>query len=475
MLLTITTTHQPASDLGYLLAKHPDRCQTFELNYGKAHVFYPECSDATCTAALLLDIDPVGLVRGRRQANKLQGTLAQYVNDRPYVASSFFSVAIAKTFASALRGDCKNRPELAATPIPLRATISVLPCRGGEGFLRRLFEPLGYAVEATGEALDEKFPEWGESAYFTVSLSRTCTLSELLRHLYVLLPVLDNNKHYWVTEDEIDNLIRKGEGWLPEHPEKEFIAQRYLKHQRRLTRKALERLAEDDELEADDQEPEVGEEVVDGVVTNEESAVEKPLSLNAERLKAVAEELRDSGATRVIDLGCGEGKLVKALLKTKQFKRIAGVDVGMRSLEIAKERLHWDQMSDRARQRISLFQGSLTYRDSRFADYDAAALVEVIEHVDPSRLRSLERVVFEFAAPSTVVVTTPNIEYNAKYEGLAAGKLRHRDHRFEWTRQEFQDWAARVAEDHGYTVDFKTIGPVDPDLGSPTQMGVFSR
>src|SRR3712207_77353 len=158
MLLTITTTHAPATDLGYLLHKNPARLQSFDLTFGRAHVFYPEASAERCTAALLLDVDPVGLVRNRRGGPAGEGfALEQYVNDRPYAASSFLSVAIARVFGSALAGTSKERPDLARTPIPLTARLSVLPCRGGEGFLRRLFEPLGYAVAATHHPLDEHF------------------------------------------------------------------------------------------------------------------------------------------------------------------------------------------------------------------------------------------------------------------------------------------------------------------------------
>ena len=466
MLLQLTTTHQPATDLGYLLVKHPEKCQAFSLSYGKAFVFYPEASEKRCTASLLLDLDPVGLVRGRRRSKDAQGTLAQYVNDRPYVASSFFSVAIAKVFGSALKGQCKDRPELAKTAIPLDTRISVLPCRGGEGLLRRLFEPLGYKVFAERVPLDESFPEWGDGPYFEVRLAKTCKLSELLTHLYVLLPVLDNSKHYWVGRDELENLLAKGKGWLPDHPAKEEITHRYLKYRRTLAREALERLVADDDLDPAESEDEKA---------LEEEVLEERISLNAQRMGTVVAALREASAKRVIDLGCGEGKLLQALLPHKEFERVVGVDVSFRALEIAKERLKLDRLPERQRARIDLLQGSLAYRDERFAGYDAACLVEVIEHVDLSRLRALERTVFEYAKPPTVVVSTPNVEYNVKFEHLAAGSLRHRDHRFEWTRKEFEAWGAAVAERYGYRVRFLPIGDVDAAVGAPTQMGVFSR
>ena len=466
MLLTIATTWRPATDLGYLLVKNPARCQSFPLPFGQAHVYYPVAEEDRCQAALLLDLDPVGLVRRSRGAHSGDGgALRQYVNDRPYVASSFLSVAIARVFGSALKGSSRDRPELADTPLPLEAEVAVLPCRGGEPFLRRLFEPLGYAVEARRLPLDEHFPEWGESPYYHVRLVATCRLRDLLSHLYVLLPVLDDDKHYWVGQEELDKLLARGEGWLSSHPEREQIARRYLKHQRYLAREALDRLVAEEDPDAG-AEPEREQ---------EEEGLERPMSLNEQRLAAVRGALREAGAGSAIDLGCGDGKLLKALLDEGECERIAGMDVSFRALEIAGERLGLERLPAAKRQRLELFQGSLTYRDDRLSGYDAACAVEVIEHIDPPRLPAFERVLFEFARPSTVIATTPNAEYNSRFESLPAGRFRHRDHRFEWTRQQFRDWAQSAAGRFGYSVRFLPVGEEDEELGPPTQMAVFSR
>lgn len=464
MLLTITTTQHPATDLGYLLHKHPDRLQSFDLSFGTAHVFYPEVSEDRCTACLLIDVDPVGMVRGKNRNQNF--VLGHYVNDRPYVASSFMSVAISQVFGSALSGRCKDRPELVTTPISLTARINVLPVRGGEDFVQRMFEPLGYSVEAIRHPLDEQFPQWGESPYFSVTITGEKTLAELLSHLYVLTPVFDNKKHYYVGDDELEKLLAKGTGWLAGHPEKEEITRRYLKHQSGLFQEALSRLIEEEDSEAVD---------IDGPNGGDEEILERPLSLNEQRLGAVLAVLRSSGARTVLDLGCGEGTLLRELLKDIQFDQIVGLDVSMRSLEKAKQRLRLDQLPQRQADRLTLMHGSLIYRDKRLHDFDAAALVEVIEHLDPPRLAALERTLFEFARPGTIVVTTPNREYNVMWESLPAGQFRHADHRFEWPRQEFQDWANTVAERYGYTVRFLPVGLEDDMVGPPTQMGVFNR
>ncbi|CAN5638423.1 3' terminal RNA ribose 2'-O-methyltransferase Hen1 [soil metagenome] len=456
-MLTISTTHSPATDLGFLLHKHPDKVQVFSLNFGKAIVAYPEVSDAKCTMCLLLDVDPVGLVRGRDDAF----ALGQYVNDRPYVASSFLSVAISRVFGTALGGTLKSRPELAELAIPLEARLEVLPVRGGETFLRSLFEPLGYEVTATRLTLDTQFPEWGDSPYYTVTLRATCRVADLLSHLYVLVPVFDGRKHYYIGDAEVEKLLAKGEGWLATHPAKEEIAKRYLARRASLVKEALARLTVDEEPGLEEKPREDAEE-----------KLERPISLNTQRHEAVVNALVKCGAARVLDLGCGEGKLLKSLLHHKQFKELVGVDVSIRTLEVTTRRLHLDQ-DTHATKRVKLLQGSLVYRDSRLAGFDAAAVVEVIEHLDPPRLAAFERVLFEFARPKCVILTTPNAEYNALWETLPAGKFRHPDHRFEWTRAEFESWAKAVAERFGYKVTLEPVGPVDDTKGPPTQMAVF--
>jgi 3' terminal RNA ribose 2'-O-methyltransferase Hen1 len=163
------------------------------------------------------------------------------------------------------------------------------------------------------------------------------------------------------------------------------------------------------------------------------------------------------------------------LLKEKQFTAIVGMDVSHRALEIARDRLHFDRLPPAQKERLHLLHGSLIYRDQRLSGFDAAAVVEVIEHLDAARLVAFERVLFECARPGHVVLTTPNREYNVKWETLPAGKFRHRDHRFEWTRAELQAWAGGVAARFGYTVRFLPVGPEDSAVGAPTQMAVFAR
>ncbi|MBF6241268.1 3' terminal RNA ribose 2'-O-methyltransferase Hen1 [Nocardia otitidiscaviarum] len=588
MLLTITCTRPEdaawtADDLGYLLHKNPAKVQAFEQSYGMAHVLYPEATAQRCTAALLLEVDPVRLVRGKQRGTP-EFSLAQYVNDRPYAASSLLSVAIAKVFGSALHGRCAQRPELPDLMLPLRIDLPAVPCKGGPEAAERVFAPLGWTVVATPLPLDPAFPEWGESHYLRLELTGALRLADALAHLYVLLPVLDGSKHYWLDTTEIDKLLRFGAGWLADHPDREWITRRYLSRRHTLVRAALARLAEVDDLEPEDlgaveedvddatdaesataaahaagghhagnatggahstdaahstggnsslpslqpvvtasppatsasaphhtattgattaaaapAPPELGIEPAEAVApdasvpdiatpgTEVPSAISadaatgasaagaepRPLSLAVTRRAAVMRALHEVGARRVLDLGCGEGALLRELVADRAFTEIVGVDVAVRSLHIAKRRMA--RLPEWQARRVSLRQGALTYTDASLRGYDAAVLMEVIEHVDASRLRALEHAVFGSAAPGAVLVTTPNGEYNSLYEGLPAGKFRHADHRFEWSRSEFAAWAHGVAETYGYAVRFVPIGPEDDTLGPPTQMAVFTR
>jgi len=492
VLLTVTTTHSPATDLGFLLHKHPGRVQDFGVASGTAHVFYPEASDERCTAALLLEVDPVALVRGPGDS------VTHYVNDRPYAASSLLAVALKGVFSTALAGRCEARPGLAATALPLELHVPALRCVGGAGLAERVFEPLGWTVSAAPVPLEPS--SWGDSAYVDLRLTGTARLADALNHLYVLLPALDDNKHYWVSTDEVDKLVRAGSGWLAAHPEKALITRRYLAHQRSLTDAALARLAESDDLDpADldnavpDPEPETpgSAGLTEAGLTEAELAEAElaepgpteageageagrqvPLALL--RRQAVLGALRATGARSVADLGCGEGALTGDLLHDSAFTRVIAADVSARALAQAARRLRLDRMPDARRARLTMIQSSLTYRDARLAGLDAAVLMEVIEHVEPDRIGALERAVFGFAAPRTVVVTTPNREYNAEY-GMADGALRHRDHRFEWDRAEFAAWASRAGAAYGYGVRLAGVGPESPAAGSPTQLAVFTR
>lgn len=463
VLLTVTMTGPDAPALGFLLHKHPDRVQTFHLSVGEATVFYPQSDPERVTAALVVEPDPIVMVKGRLRSSHGR-SLTDYVTDRPYAASSMLSVAIGRVFTTALAGRCDARPEIAASPVPLEIRVPAVPVRPADGDLqgpdlvRALFSPLGWSVEAAQQPMG---PDggWGPAPYVDLTLTGTLRLADALSHLYVLLPVLDDSKHYWVGSDEVTKLVRRGEGWLADHPRRDLIVDRYLLARHDYVEDAAARLEV-----LDDSAPEETED------TEEETST--PLRIR--RRDAVTAVLGEIGAHRVVDMGCGEGFYLRALLDDPAITEVVGADVSPRAMSIAEKRLNLDRMPERQRARLTLRQSSVTYRDDRLAGFDAILLIEVIEHLDPDRIASLEANILGFAHPGHLIVTTPNREYNRVY-GLAPGTLRHRDHRFEWTRDQFGDWARAAAQAHGYTVEFRPVGDQDPKAGPPTQMAVFTR
>ncbi|HMQ66023.1 MAG TPA: 3' terminal RNA ribose 2'-O-methyltransferase Hen1 [Arachnia sp.] len=462
MLLTVTMTGPEATGLGYLLHKHPDRVQSFSLTVGEATVFYPESSPERVTAALLLEVDPISMVR-RRLKTREGLSLTDYVTDRPYAASSMFAVAMGRVFTTALNGRCDSHPELAAAALPLELRVPAVPTRGGAALVRALFEPLGWRVQTTTAPFGPD-GAWGDAPYVDLTLTGTVRLADALSQLYVLLPVLDNAKHYWVSSDEVDKLVRRGEGWLAEHPERELIVRRYLRARRSFVEDATARLNALEEV--------VGFEDADDDAA-EEAAEESWTPLRVHRLEAVMAAVREVGARRIVDLGCGEGYYLRALIEEPTVTEVVGIDVSPRVLEYAERKLNLDRRPDRQRDKLTLRQSSVTYRDDAIAGFDAVLLIEVIEHLEPDRIASLEASVFGAARPKHVILTTPNREYNSRYE-LADGQWRHPDHRFEWTRAELEAWATRVADAHGYRVAFRTVGDVDPELGAATQLALFT-
>ena len=460
MLLTITYEGEHTQELGYLLHKNPERAQQFELSYGKAYVFYPEVSDERTTAALLLDIDPLDLARGK--VGSKDGGLFDYVNDRPYASTSFMSTAIVRIFGTAMSGRCDKRQALADTPLKLTATIYSLKDNGDTELANEMFGPLGYEVKTERTKLDDSFPEWGISPYIDLTISGTVKLSELLNHIYVLIPVFDKQKHYYIAEDEIQKLLGHGEGWLADHPYKEKITHRYFTARKSYARKALDILLADEIMDENSDDAE-----------NEEKKTRTPL--NTQRLETVKNAVLASGASSVIDLGCGECRLTALLLNEPQIKKVTACDVSVAALEKAAQRLRLDRMQPYRKNKLTLMQASLTYRDKRFEGYDCACVVEVIEHIEPMRIPTFERVVFAFAAPKTVILTTPNKEYNVNYAYMEENALRHGDHRFEWTREEFRTWTEHICEAFGYTCEISGIGDIDEKYGTPTQMGVFTK
>jgi 3' terminal RNA ribose 2'-O-methyltransferase Hen1 len=451
----MTCLGKASLDFSYLLHKNPSKAHIFDMSFGRAIVFYPELSETISTCTLMLDIDP--LAQGK--ADGKSPGLFDYVSPRPYSSSSFMSVAIANVFGSALGGRCSEKPNLADEKLDLSVSVAALPCYADKQLAWRLFEPLGYRVGLKTDILDEAFPDWGPSPYVDLELSGRLTLSTLLRQLYVLIPVFDRKKHYYVSEAEVDKLARFGEGWLSTHPAKEEIASRYLSNIRSLTRLALNRLENGESGAAEEE--------------LEDKPAEPALSLNKSRLSKVLAELKKHSPKSVLDLGCGEGKLLLRLAADKDYEKVAGLDISERALLKAKERL--TRAFTTIPSKVEFYHGSLTYLDDRLNNFDAVAVVEVIEHLAPHFLETFSKLLFGRLKPRIVIVTTPNKEFNVNFPSLAHGRLRDRTHRFEWTRAEFRLFCENNAAANGYTLEISGIGNDCFQTGQPTQLAVFVR
>lgn len=438
----------PATDLGFLLHKHPDRVQRFATTQGEATVFYPVAAADRCRVVLHVD--------GSGARVDTHTDVDRYVNTIPYAASTRLVVAMGKVFGDAIAGRCPSRAELVDHAWDMTVSIPAVPVRA-ELRPEDVFGPLGWSVTARAEPLMPA--DWGDSDFATLTLSGRFTVRDSLRHIAVALPALAGDKHYFVDDDEVDKLLRLGDGWLAEHPRRDAIVRGYLKHLGGLTTEALSRLGSDRVA------PESAEDETRAVEADRRSP-DTRRTLADERIATVAEIIRGTQARSVLDVGCGEGRLLAALSADSTVTRLAGVDVSTDELRTAAGRLE-------RRRGIELWQSSLLYTDERCRGFDVVVLMEVIEHIDPGRLPVAVDSVFDTMQPGAVIVTTPNAEYNPVY-GLDNG-FRHPDHRFEFTRDEFESWCGRVAADYSYEVTLSGIGQVVDGVGTPTQSAVFRR
>ena len=468
MHLNLTVEGPGAEDFSYLLHKHPNKLFRKELGgFGEVFVYYPVADDGRASASLTVLIDTA---RGGKGRSRMPEEATQYVGDWAYASGTVLATALRVAFATALGGRCQDKPDAVGCPMHLTAVLPAVRARGGEDAVRRLFAPLGYEVTTTSEDADPEYPEWGESRALGVRLVGDVTLHALLTHLYLLLPCLDTSRYHHVGDAEVDKLLRHGEGWLDDHPERGRILSHYLRGKRGLIDAANTALAEraPEATEATEDEPE-DEGGATPLAVDTEAARERPLRLLDHRLTAVLGALRAEPACRsVVDLGCGEGVLVRAMLAQGDIESVVGIDPAPTALTRALRRVKYDK-------RFRALQGSAFHLEDAAVGKDAVVLMEVIEHIEPSRLAWVEEMVWGRLGTRRVVVTTPNREYNARFEWVAEGGVRHHDHRFEWTREEFLVWARRVAEAYGYSVEVTGVGAVDEEVGPPTQMAVFRR
>ena len=454
VLLLLTTTRRPATDLGRLLALESGEVHEFAVPGGIATLHLPEVSAHRCTAAVFLEWHHRGSDLGDDQAGA--GGRAPVP---AHVTSDMLADAVSLVFRNALAGASGHRyPHLLRAALPLEIVIPQFPCQAGVHLAERLFGPLGWRVLVDPVLLDARHPEWGDTGHSALTLRGTISLADAVTHLSVLLPVLVNgNKGRLAPEGRIGRLLRPYCDWLTRHPERQLIMGSYQK------RRGASLVRTTD---ASPKAVEMAHAVRPTVVRE---------GLAVERLEAVLAALARTSAERVIDLGCGTGVLLARIAQDSRYTEVVGVDDAAQALELARRRLQLELLPERQRSRIKLLQLSILRRDNRLIGFDAAILMEVIEHFDPFRLPALVINIFGHARPGTVIVTTPNLEHTLRYPGPTRSGLRHDDHRFEWSRQEFAAWVADASQRYGYVGRIQGVGTCDPQVGHPTQLAVFTR
>lgn len=434
MLLTLRVTGPHASDLEVLLDKCPDKLHSTSLPFGLAHVFFPEVSPDAVTVALVVDVDAVvwssnGFSSGFGLTN-----------------AAMLSAAIASVFSTALAARSPGRPDLVTAILPVEVRVSSFDVRPGTDDARALFSPLGYDVVVHEDVVDALSGTSTNLVRQTVCLAKQCSLYEVLSHLYVLGPVLDGHADDHVLERERDALLLHAEGAARGHVAGDRIIQAYAARRPSGAGAALARLLAMDVTE--------GQTALDSAIA--------PTLLDDARIDAIVFELREASVSSVVDLGCGDGKLLARLVREKVLTRIVGFDVSIRALDAAASRMKLDRRGGKKSERIELLHGSLFYSDSRLQGFDAAVLADVIQHVNADRLGDLERVVFHDAQPATVVVMM-NV---ATRDGVVPPGLEH-----SWSTNQFDAWASAVSERRAYRVRLLSIG----SSGPTTRMAVFTR
>lgn len=497
MQLAIKATGEGAKMLSFLLSKNPQNLYDRSEKGYRVRLTYTVFTDTEVEAVLIVTPDPVELVKNSPDVYDI----TQYINDREFVTSSLFCSYARSALGTALNGRPKEEySEWVNHAFNLTISFGPVASDLPDAVINDLFEYLGYEVTIERGQADYRFQLKERSSARFISISGLSTVQAALKQLFVLIPVLDNYKHYYLSEQEIDKLQRYGEGWLDRHPLRELIIKRSLRFQDLIDQAALiygdkrweqpaegynvwkpavgrEEIAKTAEIKGIEELEELEE--LDGIDEAErldgESARESApfVSLNEQRYQAIVKIVENIPAKQtLVDFGAGEGKLSVRLGFIPGVKEILAVEPTERAQLRAIERF------DKAARREAFVKpipvwGSLFYYDERLRCKDVMILCEVIEHIDEYRLPGTMECLFKEYQPKTLIVTTPNAEYNAFYQ--MPEKMRHKDHRFEWTRQEFSEWCNGWANLYPYEVQIEGIGDQTEEYGQPTQTAIFTR
>ncbi|WIM41190.1 3' terminal RNA ribose 2'-O-methyltransferase Hen1 [Paenibacillus sp. PK4536] len=480
MYLTIKATGTHASMISHLLAKNPNNLYDRTEKGARIRLVYTSFQPEETEVLLFVTPDPIDLVKGSPD----HYDITQYINDRELVVSSLFCSYIRPALGTALNGKPKaDYIDWVEHPFTLHMSMGPVASDLPDSMIESLFQPLGYEVQMERGEIDYSFDLKNRSTVRHIQISGQQTLQHMLRQLYILIPVLDNYKHYYISDDEIERLQRYGEGWLSTHPQHDLIIKRSLRFAP-LIKEYEQKVAKNEDItnvstelsthqaEASEMKSELSEDQDKQYDSNQ---TEPPvIRLNELRYRAIVEQVSQLPQHKqIVDFGAGEGKLSVRLGEIEGVEQIWAVEPSMQSQLRAIDR--FAKLEGRTDYVIPVVTtGSLFYRDERWVDQDVIILCEVIEHINEVRLPQVIHTLFTDYRPQTLIMTTPNREYNEVYQ-MGKDEIRHTDHRFEWTRAELEQYCTQWIQDRPYTFTLSGIGEKHEQYGQPTQMVVFHR
>ncbi|WP_310831561.1 3' terminal RNA ribose 2'-O-methyltransferase Hen1 [Paenibacillus pedocola] len=474
MHLIIRATGTGAGMLSHLLAKNPNNLYDRTEKEARVRIVFTVSSEEETEAVIYVTPDPIELVKGDSSAHN---DITQYINDREFVTSSLFCSYIRPALGTALNGKPKEAyMPWVGKPLKLELTFGPVASNLPDRTLEELFTALGYEVQLERGDAEYSFALKTRSSARYIKLAGEQTLQTALQQLFVLIPALDDYKHYYISDDEVDKIRRYGAGWLEEHPQRSLILKRTLRFAGAI--KQYEAMAAKEKRSTAENSVD-SEDVPAAVTVSGESAVtemqeEPKIRLNDLRYAAIAAAVEELYAkATIVDFGSGEGKLSAKLSSVPGVREIKAVEPSAASQLRAMDR--FAKLADKPGIIVpDPVTGSLFYFDESLRGKDVMILCEVIEHIDEYRLARVMENIFAEYAPKTLIVTTPNKDYNAVYE-MEQEELRHGDHRFEWGRKAFSVWCARWTETFDYTAELTGIGEGSVEFGYPTQMAIFTK
>ncbi|WP_141431100.1 3' terminal RNA ribose 2'-O-methyltransferase Hen1 [Bacillus sp. 03113] len=448
MQLSVKAVGDGAKILSYLIAKNPYNLYDRDEKSNRVRLVYTVFDEKEVEVVIFVTPDPVELVRNSANAFDI----TQYINDREFAVSSLFCTNIRKALGTALNGKPKEEYQKWVNhPFELHMNFGPVASHLSDENIVELLHPLGYIVEIERGETNYSFELKQRSSSRFIHLKGQQTIQQALRHLFILIPVIDNYKHYFIDEHEIEKLVRYGEGWLDSHPLREYIIKQSLRFSELINQ--FPSLAKKDDEEEHSSAPKV--------------------RLNELRYQAVVEKIKSlSQRASIVDFGSGEGKLSVRLSNIPDVKEVLAVEPSETAQLRAIQRFEKASYNQTHVSPTPIL-GSLFYYDERLLNKDVMILCEVIEHIDEYRLPNIMKTIFREYQPKTLIVTTPNREYNEVY--AMDEIVRHSDHRFEWTRQEFKSKCETWIKNVLYSMEFEGIGLEHEEYGHPTQMCTFVR